>query len=274
MRLEFLGSALSVWMAVTLPPAFSADDDVVIRDRPEKPTAVNNRQGEILGGSAQANASTLRPHLDYALMSQIGKVDAECALTVEQVRKLQLAGRGDIQRIMGELFRIEAESTARAERGVVNVNMQWEIRRRVLAPAMAPFAENSLFHKVLWKMLTMEQQGQLRNLEEAEDRTLTRAHLGAIYGLKCPLNEDQEASIARLFRSRYPEWRPGPAGAMSVSVVVLMAAELGEELKPLLTDEQWQQTVAFVKTAEQREPLLRDYGLWPIRAAGADGKSP
>jgi len=263
-------------VALTATSVFAADDDRVLQDRPEKPTApvAINPQVEILGGSAQANASMLRPHLDHMLMSRIGKIDAECALTVEQVHKLQLAGRGDVHRLMSELFRIEQESITRANRGVPNGNMQKEVRQRVLGPAMDPFVEDSLFHKVLWKMLTTEQQARFHELKEAERQALMRSHLVAIYSTNFPLREDQELSLARLFLARYPEWRPGPAGAMSVSVVVLMAAELGEELKPLLTEVQWQQTTAFVKAAQQREPLLRDYGLWPIRAADTVRKSP
>lgn len=276
MRLGVLFHMLSMSVALTATLVYSADDDRVLQDRPEEPMApaLVNRQVEILGGSAQANASMLRPHLDHVLMSRIGKIDAECSLTVEQVHKLQLAGRGDTHRIMSELFRIEQESIARANRGAPNVDMQKEVRQRVLGPAMDPFVEDSLFHKVLWKMLTTEQQARLQELLEAERMALMRSHLVAIYGEKFPLREDQELALARLFRARYPEWRPGPAGAMSVSVVVLMAAELGAELKPLLTDEQWQQTTAFVKTAQQREPLLRDYGLWPIRAADEVRTSP
>lgn len=251
----------------TASPA--AEDDQIRDDRPEKALAnvAVRQQIEILGGSAQANANMLRPQLDHLLMSEIGKIDAECSLTTEQVRKLQLAGRGDIHHVMDELFQIERDSVARARRGDAGVNMQKEVRRRVLAPAQNPFTRPSLFRKVLGRTLTVEQQRRWFEAEEAEHHTRLQTALTAIYAANAPLQDGQDVSLADRLRSRYPEWLATSSGPLTNSVVMLMIAELGEELKPLLSEQQWQYTVAFVKTAAQREVVLRDYGLWPIPAA-------
>ncbi len=271
MRLGLQCSALWIGLVSAPVAGFAADDDRVFDDQPEKAKAVAIVQQQVvmLGSSGQTNADRLRPQLDHVLMTEIGKIDAECMLTTEQVRKLQLAGRGDIHRILNEMFQIERESIGRTQRGDADVNMQKEVRRRVLAPAQNPFAGPSLFRKVLHKMLTPEQHRALLVLEETEQSQQRRAHVAAIYRAKAPLRDDQEGPLAEFLQSRYPHWRPGSGSSLSVSVVMMMIVEQGNDVRPLLTEAQWQFTAALANTAPQRELLLRDYGLWPIPAAEA-----
>jgi hypothetical protein len=135
-------------------------------DPPAKP-----RQGVILisgtfdelvygAGSSEAD---VQARLDIRLQQKLEKVDRICGLTDTQKRKLQLAGRGDIKRLIDRAEKLRAKCDGHSEIANVNHFRKWteELRSEtnVLRQSFdaGPPAADSLLAKCMKAVLTAEQ---------------------------------------------------------------------------------------------------------------------
>lgn len=133
----------------------AADEQGVVRQR-----VTDTTLDRWIFGPAGSGEAT-RAALDRLLTRRIGLVDLRCGLTDAQKRKLQLAGRGDIKRLLDRIDQIRPEFTevkedaTRRDAFFVEKIVPFE---SVLHTG--PFDGNSLYAKTLATSLTPEQSAR------------------------------------------------------------------------------------------------------------------
>lgn len=251
------------FMALLLAARILAADDIVIEDAVPQDVAVPVSlvsQFDAMLGMSQQNVMQTRWKLQ--LQARIEAIDARWPLTAEQREKLQLAGRGDIARLNAEIVQLRREA---ADNQQTLAEFHREALRRVTIPAECMFTDDSLYFKVLRRQLTEQQWLRFEVRDRAERETQVRSLLTTLYTGKNQLTEAQKRELAELFLSKYPRWRPLSKNvSCSQYIPMLMAAELGDEIRPMFTDDQWRVTQNLTRTARALEPRFRSYGLWPI----------
>jgi hypothetical protein len=110
-------------------------------------------------------AKTFRTHLDKLLEKRLREVEAMFALTEPQRKKLRLAGKGDIQRVLDLLDEARGEfEGARGDAGKL-AELQRDLKLIEMRVSDGLFGDRSLFTKTLRKMF--------------DDRQLTRRPAGS-----------------------------------------------------------------------------------------------
>jgi hypothetical protein len=172
---------------------------------PEAPLA-NRRRLRIAEGSFEqsvfgqaTNSAGARTRLDAILRQKVDAIDRICGLTDVQKQKLQLAGRGDVQRLFERVedLRPKFQQTKALPDGNigaglfgamdVNEIVKWaqELSKeaqplRIVIEA-GPFDDGSLFAKTLRKQLTPDQAAQYdRRFPNISDGRLPRLLDGTI----------------------------------------------------------------------------------------------
>jgi hypothetical protein len=102
------------------------------------------------------------------LRQKILSIDAICTLTDDQQRRLQLAGRGDIKRLIDRIEEI-ATHLNRAGQEPAPVEDRLLELERIKRGVKTEFSDDgSLFAKVLKRILTVEQNARFATLQEIE----------------------------------------------------------------------------------------------------------
>lgn len=259
-------SALLLLTPASLPAQSFFPDDVVVGDGPPQgalvPVASAPQLEAFLGTT---NQPALRTRFKLQLQARIAAVDSRWPLTVEQREKLQLAGRGDIARWNAEIAQLRRES---ADHPRAPQELHEEVIRRITIPSERMFGDESLYFKVLRKQLTERQWLRFEEVDRAERCAQVRTTIAQFYSGKHQLSQTQQRDLAEAYLSKYPRWGPLSRNVnCSQYVTMLIAAELGDEIKPIFTDDQWWLTQNHMRTARALEPQFRSYGLWPIEDA-------
>jgi hypothetical protein len=209
------------------------------------------------------NAQNARKRLDTMLALQAYEVDRICAMSEDQKRKLQLAGRGDIKRFFD---RVE-ESRKKFQLVNNDQNKLPEILQEI-QPLHASlqsglFADDSIFAKTLRVTLTPE---QLKQYEQVDgDRRLFRHRARiemavATFDNSLPMRDDQRQRLVALLLEeiRFPK-RSGPND--QYVVLVQMSRLPDEKLKPLFDGSQWQVLRRLLDRMKGMEQQLKQAGV-------------
>lgn len=162
--------------AVLSLTAAVADDDDEIDDEAPVPELAPGELG-LVGPVSVSNvyafvfdrgydARLARGQLDILLQQKISGLDGVCVLTDDQKRKLQLAGRGDIKRLIDRVedigTRLRLAGQDEAQRFVPELTA---VKRCVKSGFLD---DPSLFDKVVKRSLTIEQNARIAALREIE----------------------------------------------------------------------------------------------------------
>lgn len=241
-----------------------ADDIVIepIADKQNVRVALNAAQFQDFLQIPVKSRMTPREYLQNQLKVKVLTLEAKCKLTAEQRDKLQLAGRGDIIRTMSSIAQLESRYVDKSLAAEEMMALRSEIHRRVTIPLTYPFAEDSLFHKVLTKSLSADQFARFDEWNQPRRRLEIRTALASFVHSSAMLSAAGKPDITELVMKRYPRWRP--IQPYSQLVVMMMVHELQDEIRPLVNDAQWESVKKYAASAPRVEPLVREMGLWPI----------
>jgi hypothetical protein len=183
-----------------------------------------------------------RNQLELRLAGRIRELDADCYLTAAQVKKLELAGRGDIKRFMDRVDNIRrtledprssVEDLRAARLGMIELDAN-AIKRL--------FGDDSLLCKTLAGMLDPEQvaarEKAIFGRNVIRHRTAVAAATTAIQA-NLDMNDEQCKRFAELLlrETRAPR-RFGTAP--DVALVLFQASRIPEErIRPIFDDAQW-----------------------------------
>lgn len=124
------------------------------------PVAPPQRFGLLLFGNPQSVPDTVNERLEKILRFKLDDVARECRLSEAQKKKLLLAGRGDIKRLVDEMH-AEQRSFESVPPGHFDPErtriLQAAVRRLRELVNAGPFDDESIFAKVLRRDLTAEQ---------------------------------------------------------------------------------------------------------------------
>lgn len=143
-------------------------NDEMVRPQPTIQFQNGTLEEFIFGkGSGWTTAQSVDRELKVVLRDAIERVDAACQLTPQQRKKLELAGRGDIQRFLDRVERLKAafqqnESIRTPEQfreWVTPLGREIEALRRMLGDGV--FGKKSLFDKTRNGILSGEQSDQV-----------------------------------------------------------------------------------------------------------------
>jgi hypothetical protein len=218
------------------------------------------------------NTAGARSRLDTLLLMRLEDVTQACDLEDWQRQKLQLAGRGDINRFFDRVEELRRKfQLVKTDQNRVGEILQ-EMQPLQLTFQTGPFGDTSIFAKTLKTTLTSEQHD---GYEAAGRERRQFRYQACVELLVTKLDEalvmrgEQRRQFERLLLE---ETRP-PArfGPYDRQVVMLQAAQISEDkLKPLFDDHQWKILSRQLQKARELEPFLKNGGMLP-GGAGGDG---
>jgi hypothetical protein len=209
------------------------------------------------------NESRGRDWLETSLKQRVDEVGKVCRLSDSQVEKLNLAGKGDIQRFEGRV----AELKAHCQTGAIQPRDWNEIFQKTqplrLQLQRGLFGSGSLFHKTLLTTLRPEQMthyGQIdreRRVFRYRARVeLCVAQLDAVTGL----SDQQRRRLVQLILDNTRP--PKSFGQFGNYVVLVQMSRLPEEtLKSLFLASQWREIHRRLVQAQQMMPTLKQSGV-------------
>ncbi len=220
-------------------------------------------------------ASQVRRQLNDELAARLKPVVTRCSLDESQKEKLQLAGRGDIKSWFDRVENLRLQVTAERLTGPALSVLVRQMSALNYERRNGLFGKGSLFRKTAMSTLSNEQIQEFAAIER-------EIQLDAIYqALRKMPREIGDFPISDETLRKIAQRVLDTCGDVTVSfpyaqeIYVLQAAELGDEVEPLLKSLQewntWQNQIAKARRAEAR---LRRLGVWPPKAATKDEDSP
>ena len=185
-----------------------------------------------------------RSPLERLLGRRITELKGQCALTDAQVKKLELAGNGDIKRFVDRLEALarKLEDTATGLDGLRTAFADCEALRNSLNNGL--FGDGSLLAKTLRKTLSPEQAAS-RDRSIAQERLqryerLVRSAVKTLQGNLALRDEQGERLVRQLLTHSRPPKQYGRV--FEFAFVVFQLSRLPEDtIKPIFQDRQWRE---------------------------------
>lgn len=204
-----------------------------------------------------------RRQIEVSMERYLRVVDQQCHLTEEQFTKLSLAIEMDSDRFADDYARLHAKYVNRMLPREDGIAAYGEILRGITIPAAHPCGEHSLFFKVFRRRATPAQWEKFVEIDRSERSVEARKQFASFIGGR--LSDRQLDDVLSLCFAKYPRWQPIPgANPYGQYVINLIAHELKDEIKPLLTADQRLTFDKRMELAPRLEPIARQMGLWPI----------
>lgn len=202
----------------------------------------------------------LRKHLETCLTGRLDALDSTCHITAAQRKKLQVAGRGDIKRLMDRIDPI-FNGSAKLNRDEAD-HLLGETRDldRVLK---VPFNAGSLFSKAMINTLTHEQFAEnARALREKNSAWYVNAVTDAVRRLAkiADLSEAQAEKLSKLILTETSP--PQKFGSADYSFVMFRTSKLSEtKLRQILDERQWSALKSQLASWADAESTLKKQGF-------------
>jgi hypothetical protein len=214
---------------------------------------------------------------------QLAEIDRVCKLSESQKQKLQLAARGDLQRLLSEaaIFRLKYDKLMKGQKGndPNAFNEVWQQMHEELQPLQMRMMRGltsdpkSLFMKVLPKTLTAEQQQAYDVVALERLRFRYEASVAAsLHQLDdvVVINEEQRAALAKVLLAMPPPRLSGQYYTYVIWMRLGLAPQ--EKLEPLFEAAQWKTLKAHFDQFKNFRQAWIDAGI--IDAADFDGLLP
>ncbi|MCX7418966.1 MAG: hypothetical protein NT013_05435 [Planctomycetia bacterium] len=208
-----------------------------------------------------------KSQLETHLNAEIATIDLRCKLTDAQKKKLRLAGRGDIADFFARAMELRRRGTSGPMTQQEFTQLHAEMQGLSLVIQMGSGSDSTLFRKTLRRLLTDEQAGLYRAFERERRVAMITETLAIQWGqnakpVRLTAETQQKFAKVLLKHGRLPT-NQSPYRQF---LVLLEIDRLEDRLKPLLSDEEWQQFQVPLGQAKRVEPFLRTSGQWPIEA--------
>jgi len=207
-------------------------------------------------------ADRARQRLESRLSSEIQQVDELSGLTPEQKKKLELAGRGDIKRLLDR---------AREKMAVIGRARGDPLQARAILVELQPlrvdlnahvFGDGSMFAKTLTKTLTSEQRARREDMKRLASYRLRVQWVVFPLDKQLRLSQEQHRRfVAVIVAGTRPLKR---YGEYDDDAVMLQASKLPEaKLRPIFDEAQWRKLCQRFDQARQMENILIENGYLP-----------
>jgi hypothetical protein len=221
--------------------------------RPRMGATLNSFVQIVFGGYQGDVFAAVGNQLEFLLQARLSTADLVCSLTPGQQQKLQLAGRGDIKRLLDEIH-VQQKKCEQLDSG-----LRQDVPQDVQAIAKSlrdrletgPFGSNSVFVKTLGRVLTNEQHVQY-------EKYLALERLGGRMHLR-PRGDDEIKAI-RMTKATLTDEGLAPlaglAGLKSLNLDYTRVTDAGLEHIESLTN---------LEVLEMEGTLVRGPGLVHLR---------
>ena len=219
---------------------------------------------------SQPNGTDFRKRMEASVTYEIRAVVRNLSLTEAQMKKLQLAARGDIAQHVSRAEDLRPKLTSKPLDQQQYVELMRELQPLRTAQQFGILGDNSLFRKTLRTILTDEQRVQLRIVERERQAAIIESALQNlerdINGLKLMGETRRKFAEVILEHGRVPQI----VGGYGQYVVLLEGNLLRDRIKPLLTEAEWEKLQSQVGIAKRIEPTLEASGIWSARRSTTD----
>jgi hypothetical protein len=250
-------------------------DQMVFGGSSAQQVVIVNGQRRAMEVAQPSTEADTRKRMESAMQAEMRVIHSKCSLTEAQKKKLQLAGRGDIHQFFSRVSELRPKLTSKPlSRQQYNEAIQ-ELQPLRYLPQYGALGDNSLFRKTLRQLLKDDQLVRYRSLERERRVAVVDGVLlnwgRMTNGIK--LTGERHKQIINLLvdHGQFPQG----FSPYTHYIVMLEAARLEEQLKPLLDDQQWVAFQTQLVVARRVEPTLRRMGEWPISPpSDDDGETP
>ncbi len=226
--------------------------------------AINGRQVIQLDDQT-ASESDARKRWNSVLASQVQAMDRLYSLSEPQKKKLLLAGKGDIHQHFSRLAEIRSKVTAGPLQREQFAALMKELQPIQNVTRDNLFDDNSLFQKTLRTMLTEEQRRRFRSIELEQQRRILESVMQD-WDLAADRFKLWGEPRKKFIELLVPRLHISPsAGAYSHPIVFLEAWRIREQVRPLMTADEWKKFEWQVERAKDAIPILEARGLWTAR---------
>jgi hypothetical protein len=214
----------------------------------------------------------VRDRYESALKSRIDRTVRLYGLSEAQKKKLQLAGRGDIKRLLDRVEDTRKKARMPARDADEFQAVVPDDRPLHLMPIGELFGEGSLFAKTLKTTVTKEQSSRYEMAALTRHRTTLQWVLGT-WDQTLALNSEQHRRLeALLIRETRPPKRFGEEDYFGVLFQISRLPEA--TLKPLFREDQWAELSVQLAEAKRKGPTLKKDGYVPDNdVAAAPGQT-
>lgn len=236
----------------------SAEDDRVIGVPPDELDQPAN-----LADSGPVSVLAVRIELDYQLSARLGEIDAVCGLSDDQMRALQLVGRGDIERITKEARRINRISAGQEIPEDGPKDLRKEINQKIRTPLANAFREQSFLYKNLPRRLSPEQWKALQEFQHAERKRKVQFAIDNLFAGPHDLTAEQLRAVTDVIVAKCPTWNPAST-PQTTPLTALLFEELKTDIDPLVSAVQRKTRAKKLLEARHFQPVFEEDGLWPL----------
>lgn len=259
------------WMLLSSGVQAQVVDDEVISAVPvaaEVPVAdalrISAAAFERVLESCSASSDMVHDRMRVRLQSTLDILKKRCGLNDSQIHRMEFAGRRDITKLTEVTEQLRTQFIDVEQPAKVRALIPQDVYRRVTAPSLKQFDDDTMFRKVARGQLSDAQWEQYLAWEREQQEEGVRNAIAHFFG-KGRLTELQEREATRVILQKYPRWQPISSNIPSCEyVAALIAGELEEELKPIFTESQCRHLQGYAFYAKRMEPQLIRVGLWPI----------
>lgn len=211
----------------------------------------------------QRSLADARENAEDALELELDFVALIDTLTAEQRAKLELAGRGDIERFFSDFESYLQTATV----GQITMQ-QWNEVWQELQPLQVRYnaglhGPRSLFRKTIPSTLSKEQRTEYRVMETERARrhyrAIVKATLTMIDG-KIPLTRAQREGIIELTMEKTNPPRAYGQNYYQYHVVLYQMSKIEDDLKPLFKENEWALMQKILAQGRMIEHMLLQQG--------------
>jgi len=212
----------------------------------------------------QRSLDNARDSAENALDVEIEFVALVGTLSDDQRAKLELAGRGDIERFFDDF-----ESYLRTATVGQITMQQWNELWQELQPLQARYnaglhGPRSLFRKTIPSALNEEQRAEYVRMEAERARrhyrALVKATLAIIDG-KIPLTASQREQIIDAVMEKTRPPRSYGQSYYQYHIVLYQMSRIEDELKPIFEEKEWELMQKILGQGRMIENMLRRQGI-------------
>lgn len=218
----------------------------------------------------QTSVPDFRKRMEATAVAEIDVIDRRVSLTDGQKKKLKLAARGDIEQHVTRAVELRPKLTSKPMNQQQYVELMRELQPLRMTQQFGIIGENSLFRKTLRHTLTNEQRLQWQTVERERQRVVIETAIQTWERTTKKVSlwgESRQKFIDVLLDfGDLPETR----NSYIHYVVLVEVGRLEDRLKPIVSEEVWENLQKQITQAKQIEATLRRSGQWPARAADDD----
>ena len=215
-----------------------------------------------------------RKRYDVLLKIEIARLSQACRLTPDQLSQAELAGRGDIIRLLNQFedFRQRFQGISLSAESLSEIRRQALPLRATLN--MNSFGEQSLLHRRLFNILDEQQATRLEALNSRRRQALQLEAAGRIaqtINARSPFSDDHRRALAGFLMSETKPPPLTPAGAYDNYYLLLQVKRLPRDrLRSVFDDVELTILDDMMQAAQTFEPRMRALGYFPLDDAGVE----